>query len=251
MSMLINASTNQAVTMTSLELVEFINSQRKEGESVLTHADFMKKVPKVLGEKDAGLFSDIYADAYGRQQRCYVFPKREACLMAMSYSYELQAVVYDRMTALEAKAVQTFSLPNFADPAEAAVAWAAEYRAKQQAITERDQLQQQVIEYAPQVEALRTLANSTGFETIDQAAHALGVAPRKTLRPWMIENKWIYQDKQGLWRAYAHRVEQGVLAEKDRTYSSKSGNQKHTVTVYVTPKGKTLMATRLQSNGGR
>lgn len=138
MSMLINASTNQAVTMTSLELVEFINSQRKADEAVLRHDSFMVKVPKVLGEKDAQNFLDIYADAYGRQQRCYVFPKREACLMAMSYSYELQAVVYDRMTALEAKAVQTFSLPNFTDPAEAAVAWAAEYKAKQQAIVERD-----------------------------------------------------------------------------------------------------------------
>lgn len=138
MSMLINASTNQAVTMTSLELVEFINSQRKADEAVLRHDSFMVKVPKVLGEKDAQNFLDVYADAYGRQQRCYVFPKREACLMAMSYSYELQAVVYDRMTALEAKAVQTFSLPNFTDPAEAAVAWAAEYKAKQQAIAERD-----------------------------------------------------------------------------------------------------------------
>lgn len=115
MNMLINATPSQTVTMTSLELVEFINSQRKADEAVLTHADFMKKVPKVLGEKDAGLFSDIYADAYGRQQRCYVFPKREACLMAMSYSYELKAVVYDRMTALEAKALQAFSLPNFAE----------------------------------------------------------------------------------------------------------------------------------------
>ena len=101
MNMLINATQGQTVTMTSLELVEFINSQRKEADAILTHADFMKKVPKVLGEKDAGLFSDIYADSYGRQQRCYRFAKRGACLMAMSYSYELQAVVYDRMTELE------------------------------------------------------------------------------------------------------------------------------------------------------
>ena len=33
-------------TMTSLEMVEYINSQRKEGEAVLAHADFLKKVPK-------------------------------------------------------------------------------------------------------------------------------------------------------------------------------------------------------------
>ena len=41
MNTLINATQAQAVTMTSLELVEFINSQRKEVDAVLTHADFI------------------------------------------------------------------------------------------------------------------------------------------------------------------------------------------------------------------
>lgn len=96
-------ATPAQVTMTSLELVEYINSLRDEDTATLAHADFMKKVPKVLGEKDAGFFSDIYFDTYGREQRCYRFQKREACLMAMSYSYDLQAKVYDYMTALENK----------------------------------------------------------------------------------------------------------------------------------------------------
>ena len=101
MNMLMNATQTQTVTMTSLELVEFINSQRKEGDAILTHADFLKKVPKVLGGGE-GKFSDTYIHPQnGQTYPCYVFPKREACLMAMSYSYELQAVVYDRMTELE------------------------------------------------------------------------------------------------------------------------------------------------------
>jgi hypothetical protein len=36
------------VAMSSLELVEFINSQREEGEAELTPANFMNKVSKVL-----------------------------------------------------------------------------------------------------------------------------------------------------------------------------------------------------------
>lgn len=54
----------------------------------------------VLG-KDAGNFSSIYLDSMNREKPCYKFPKREACLMAMSYSYDLQAKVFDRMTELE------------------------------------------------------------------------------------------------------------------------------------------------------
>jgi hypothetical protein len=92
---------NGTPTVTSLELVGFINSQRGEGEAELRHRDFCAKVPKVLGEEMCEKFRASFKDAYGRDQPGYRFPKREACLMAMSYSYELQAKVFDRMTALE------------------------------------------------------------------------------------------------------------------------------------------------------
>ena len=89
------------VTMTSFELVDFINSTRKDGEAVLRHDHFMAKVSKVLGE-GVPKFRDTYVHPQnGQEYPCYRFPKREACLMAMSYSYELQAKVFDRMTELE------------------------------------------------------------------------------------------------------------------------------------------------------
>jgi phage regulator Rha-like protein len=99
MSNLINVKPN--ATMSSLEMVEFINSQRAPGEAELRHADFLGKVPKVLGEPLNEKFRSIYKDSIGRTLPCYNFPKREACLMAMSYSYDLQAKVFDRMTELE------------------------------------------------------------------------------------------------------------------------------------------------------
>lgn len=100
-------------TMTSLELVEYINADRKskaEAEGLtfpckkyrrLQHKHFLAKVPKVLGEINSAKFSAEYMDSTGRRLPSYEFPKREACLMAMSYSYESQAQVFDRMTALE------------------------------------------------------------------------------------------------------------------------------------------------------
>lgn len=93
---------NPSVTMSSLELVAFINASRQAGEAELRHADFLKKVPKVLNGDD-GKFSSVYLGKNGQERPCYNFPKREACIMAMSYSYELQAKVFDRMTELEAK----------------------------------------------------------------------------------------------------------------------------------------------------
>ncbi|HGG5995232.1 TPA: Rha family transcriptional regulator [Salmonella enterica subsp. diarizonae serovar 61:r:z53] len=100
-------------TMSSLEMVDYINAERKakaEAEGLefpckkyrkLSHDNFLKKVPKVLGENDCRKFLRQYKDSTGRDLPCYNFPKREACLMAMSYSYELQAAVYDYMEELE------------------------------------------------------------------------------------------------------------------------------------------------------
>lgn len=104
----------QQLTMSSLELVDFINEDRRErahaigapfpsnGFPGLEHKNFLAKVMDVIGETSARFLADL-PDGYGRPRRGYRFPKREACLMAMSYSYELQAKVFDRMTALETK----------------------------------------------------------------------------------------------------------------------------------------------------
>ena len=125
------------VTMTSLELVEFINSQRKEGEAELRHSDFLEKVVKVLGLEMSENFRSSYKDSMNRQKPCYRFPKRESCLMAMSYSYDLQAKVYDKMTALEdALKNQQPKLPT--NYKEALLALVAAEEEKERIALERD-----------------------------------------------------------------------------------------------------------------
>lgn len=113
MNELLNVSPTQTnvVTMSSVELVEFINLHRREVATVakpyveLLHKSFMAKVPTVLGEDAAAKFfaTENYTNGTGGkvERKVYNFPKRESCLMAMSYSYELQAKVFDRMTELE------------------------------------------------------------------------------------------------------------------------------------------------------
>lgn len=138
---------DSAATMTSLELVEFINEERKflaesegaefpsKGFAKLEHSDFLKKVHDVLGER-AGNFSATYKipgpNNSSRSAPCYRFPKREACLMAMSYSYELQAKVFDRMTELEKS--KSLAIPDFSDPILAARAWADAKEAERNAL---------------------------------------------------------------------------------------------------------------------
>jgi hypothetical protein len=92
--------------MSSLDMVSYINSTREPYAAELRHDSFMAKVPSVLGVETAPKFIGLvlYSSGNGaqRQQQIYNFPKREAMLMAMSYSYKLQAKVFDAWEAAEA-----------------------------------------------------------------------------------------------------------------------------------------------------
>jgi hypothetical protein len=97
--------TNTIPTMSSLEIVDVINEERKAeaagGEfATLRHADFMVKLERHPGI-DSTKFSGQYKDSTGRKLKCYHLPKREAELMVMSESLAVQTRVYDRLAALE------------------------------------------------------------------------------------------------------------------------------------------------------
>lgn len=109
-------SSTESPTMSSIEMVDYINADRESKAKSdgltfpcrkyrkLEHRSFMNKVPKVLGGAAAKFFAtDTYLNGTGGKVERDIcnFPKREACLMAMSYSYELQAQVFDHMTSLE------------------------------------------------------------------------------------------------------------------------------------------------------
>lgn len=98
-------STQPVQTMSSLEIVAVINELRPEGSAEMLHKNFMAKLEKHPGI-DSAKFLAQYKDSTGRTLKCYNLPKREAELMVMSESLEVQTRVYDRMTALEQQALQ-------------------------------------------------------------------------------------------------------------------------------------------------
>lgn len=158
---------NPDLTMSSLEIVKAINSIRKsEGNNTeLRHADFLAKVPEVLGKLTSENFRSSYKDAKNETRPCYNFPKRESMLMAMSYSYSVQAAVYDAYEALENK--NKYQLPDFTNPVEAARAWADEVEQKQQALA-------LIEENKPKVKAFDQLIGSGALFTMNQTAKLLG-----------------------------------------------------------------------------
>lgn len=84
--------------MTSLELVDFINSIRGPSESQLRHDHFMVKVSTVLKTAAPNfLGTATYKNNCGAEQtrNIYNLPRKQTLQMAPSYSLELQEAVLD------------------------------------------------------------------------------------------------------------------------------------------------------------
>lgn len=85
---------NNVSVMSSVDLAKLCVGEAKDA-----HSNFMIKAKKVLGDKLVN-FQEL--EKYLRGTRTILLlPEREACLMAMSYSYELQAKVYDEWQLLK------------------------------------------------------------------------------------------------------------------------------------------------------
>lgn len=226
-----------AQTMTSVELVDFINAS--DCTQNLAHNNFMAKVPKVLGAIPAASFesSGIYTNGTGARlsRKIYAFPKREACLMAMSYSYELQAKVFDHMTALEAQqvAMASFNLPKTYPEAMRLAADLADQIEHQQA---------QLAITAPKAQALDRIADADGSMCITDAAKHLQMQPKR-LFSWLAANDWIYRRPGNAnWIAYQPRLKAGVLNHKVTTLARGDGTEKVVEQVLVTAKGLARLA---------
>lgn len=194
---------------------------------------------------DALSFERIYLDTMNRKQTEYLLTYELVQTLITGYSIKLRHAVIQRLNELEAKQAPAIALPNFTDPAAAAIAWAAEYQAKQMAQSQVMQLESKVDELEPKARALDSIANATGLKTIPQAAKPLGVQPEKQLRPYMKAHKWIFWGSDNQYHAYAERIRAGHLKEKDRVITHKDGSQEVKVTVYVTPMGESLLAQRI------
>ena len=67
-------------------------------------------------------------------------PKQETICLVSGYRVDLRMTIIKRLEELEAERQPLqIQLPNFTNPAEAAVAWAEQYKAKESALIERDE----------------------------------------------------------------------------------------------------------------
>ena len=221
-------------TMSSKDLLEVINQVRESfGESKIRLNDFNNRIADELENDNYESF--VVQNFNNTESIVYDLTIDQCMLIGMR---ESKGVRKNVLAVLKEKQ-KPFDITN---PAH--LLQAIEIQAKQNIA-----LTQELSIAAPKAQALDVLSNSHGTETVDNCAHAMGIQPRKTLRPWMEKNNWIHKDKDGQWRAKSDRIMAGHLKEASRVITDTSGKPRHKVTVYVTPKGKALLTTRLIQAG--
>lgn len=166
----------QALTMSSIDLLDLVNQSRaSHGEATVRHNDFLARCKDEL---DGEPYETFVESAKGRAPAFEAIRMTiDQCkLVGMRESKGVRRWVLNRLNALEAERKQVVHppvvIPDFMSPAEAARAWAAEFEAKQQA-------QQALALAAPKVNFFDKVVERTTLMTATQVAQKLGMSAIK------------------------------------------------------------------------
>lgn len=162
---------NEIQVMSSVDLAKLCVGETKD-----SHSNFMKKAEKVLGDKLVNFYED---EKYSRGTRkILLLPEREACLMAMSYSYELQAYVFDAWQEL--KNAKPTWMTQLSPEAQIAI----------------NDLSNQLENKTKKVEQLESLFHNGG--TIAQFVKQLNGVNSQKVNIWLNDNtNWLYDENKG------------------------------------------------------
>jgi anti-repressor protein len=117
------ATINTQPTMSSRDVADLLESRHDDVKRSIERLALKELIqqPPVAEVKNS----------QGQTVSVYLLNKRDSYVVVAQLSPTFTAKLVDRWQELEAKQLTT--LPNFLDPAEAAMAWATEYKAKQAA----------------------------------------------------------------------------------------------------------------------
>ena len=213
----------QNLTMTSLEIESLTGSRH----------DNVKRTIETLAKKSVISLPQTEGVKVHRERRtetvnAYVFVgeqgRRDSIIVVAQLCTEFTARIVDRWQELEAKEQKNqIVLPNFTDPAEAAMAWALQYKEKQIAL-------QQLEIAKPKAEFVDKYVERDVAKNLTNVAKELGVSA-KVLGAWLRDEGHAFKStKKLVWTQPF--VDKGYGVHKHFSTDSKAGSQ-----ALITPTG--------------
>lgn len=224
-SLMVGNSNPIPQTMSSREIAELLEARH----------DSVRRTIERLAEREIFELPPLVEvkNHLGQTVSEYRVCKRDSYVIVAQLSPEFTARLVDRWQELEQQAADPVRVLN--DPAA--------MRGILLSYTEKVlELQGEVEEMRPQVQALERIAISDGSLCITDAAKTLQVQP-KALFQFLQSHHWIYS-RQGTagYIAYQAKLQAGLLEHKTTTVTKSDGYEKTVTQVRVTPKGLTRLA---------
>lgn len=232
----------QPVLANSLMTVQTMSSREISTLSGKEHRNVVRDFKTICEQLsiDVLKYERIYFDSLNRQQTEYLLDYELTMILITGYNVRLRAAVIRRWRELE----QHNALPDFTDPPAAAMAWAGQYRLKQQA-------EQQLAVLIPKAEALDRITKTDDVFGIREAANALKI-PQKILTNMLIERKWAFRTAKGKLQGYATRSKQGVITHViTQPRLDEEGVEHVYQQLKITSKGIAVLAEILEKEGAK
>ena len=212
------------------EMIEFVDAKQTMSSLEIAkltgkpHNDVLKAIRAMEPawvKVNGGNFSRVeYKDAKGEMRPCYELTKTECLYVATKFNDEARAKLIIRWEELERKArANMISLPDFTDPAEAAMAWARQYNEKKVLAIENKRLEDENIMLTVENQELKhdknyldLIMRSKALLTISQIAQDYGMSGKAMNK--QLAQMGIQYSINGQWILYAKYKDCGYVSSK-------------------------------------
>ena len=212
------------------EMIEFVESKQTMSSLEIArltgkpHNDVLKAIRAMEPAWERvteGKFSrSEYKDPTGRSLPCFELTKIECLYIATKFNDEARAKLVIRWEELEQKArAQMLMLPDFTDPAEAAIAWAKQYNERKVLALENKRLEDENIVLALENQELKhdknyldLIMRSKALLTISQIAQDYGMSGKAMNKK--LAEMGIQYSINGQWILYARYKDCGYVSSR-------------------------------------
>ena len=237
-------------TMSSLEIAKLTG---KPHNDVMKAIRTMEPAWKKISEGNFSLAS--YSDAQGKQRPCYELTKTECLYVATKFNDEARAKLVLRWEELEQKQrASMLQLPDFTDPAEAAMAWAKEYREKKVLAIENKKLEEENIQLAAENQELKhdknyldLIMRSKALLTISQIAQDYGMSGKAMNK--QLAQMGIQYSINGQWILYAKYKDCGYVSSRSIDITRADGRPDVVLHTEWTQAGRKFLYEELKKDG--